>query len=266
MTANLIKQIEDNQKIIALHRPFDKDKLLPYIKDYYRVGQVYTSNALEGFSYTESETAVLLNEGLTAGGKPLRDMYAVIGHAKAYDHMYTLLGKKELTEDNIKTFHSMLVGALDNNAQPGEYRDIQVFITGSKYPLTPVKNIPEEMQTLMRKVQENRDKVHPVQLAAYVHMQLAFIHPFADGNGRIARLAMNTILIQHHYLPTIIPPVLRGEYVGCLEKARTNASPFYDFIFRCEHETQREMVGLLAGAAEDYVSIVTDVPLYTGEY
>lgn len=149
-------------------------------------------------------------------------------------------GEKALTENDVKNFHSLLEGSLDNEARPGEYRDIQVFIQASKYPVTNPKDVAREMQTLMQFVKEPRDLRHPVELAARLHLDMAFIHPFADGNGRVARLSMNTVSIKHHHLPTIIAPVLRREYIDCLEKARTNSGPFYEFIFKCVVQTQKD--------------------------
>lgn len=67
----MLEQMDALQQQLNAYRPFDPE-LLPQLRDYYRVGLVYSSNALEGFSYTESETKVLLEEGLTVGGRPLR--------------------------------------------------------------------------------------------------------------------------------------------------------------------------------------------------
>ena len=69
------------------------------IKAFYRIGFTWTSNALEGNSLAESETKVLIEDGLTIGGRPLRDMFEAVDHAKAYDYMFTLLGNKEITVD-----------------------------------------------------------------------------------------------------------------------------------------------------------------------
>jgi len=244
--AQLLTQVDENKNILDSFKPFEGE-LLEEIKSFYRIGQVYSSNAIEGFSYTESETKILLEDGLTAGGKPLRDMYAVLGHAEAYDYMFNLLNVKEMAENDILVFHSLLKGSLDNQAVPGEYRQKQVLISGSKYALSKWENIPDEMRELFSVLKQKREKIHPVLLAAWLHKNIAFIHPFADGNGRVARLAMNTIMIQYRFLPTIIPPILRQEYISSLEKSRKNEGVFYDFIAKCQLETQKDMIRLLKG-------------------
>jgi Fic family protein len=74
-----------------------------------------------------------------------------------------------------------------------------------------------------------------------------FIHPFADGNGRVARLIMNTLLIQKGFLPIIIPPVLRREYIDALEAAHTDDADFITCILRAQIESQQSMLRLLEG-------------------
>ena len=77
----------------------ENNKIFMQIKAFYRIGFTWTSNALEGNSLAESETKVLIEDGLTIGGRPLRDMFEAVDHAKAYDYMFTLLGNKEITVD-----------------------------------------------------------------------------------------------------------------------------------------------------------------------
>ncbi len=84
-----------------------------------------------------------------------------------------------------------------------------------------------------------KKKYHPVEFAAVLHKKFVFIHPFKDGNGRVARLLMNTALIQDGYLPALIPPILRSEYIALLEKAHEDDSPFINFIIERELESQR---------------------------
>ena len=92
--------IDENQKRINRERNCDSE-FLKEIQDFYRVEIVYSSNALEGYTYTIFETKILLEDGLTAGGKPMRDAYAVLGHARAYDYMFSLFNKSSISENDI---------------------------------------------------------------------------------------------------------------------------------------------------------------------
>ncbi|MHB1043362.1 MAG: Fic family protein [Eubacteriales bacterium] len=224
-------------------RPFEGE-MLTQIKDYYRIGLTWSSNAIEGNTLTESETKVLLEDGLTVGGKPLRYTLEAIGHAKAYDFMFTLLGNRTITERDVLTMHQMFYESIESG-YAGKYRDMDVFVSGSKYPVTETKHIQAEMDALFHWIATGRDQVHPVDFAAHLHKRFVFIHPFKDGNGRIARLIMNTALIQDGYLLAVIPPVLRHEYIELLEKAHRDDKPFEQFIAERVIESQKEVMRLL---------------------
>lgn len=122
---------------------------------------------------------------------------------------------------------------------------MDVFISGSKYPVTETKLIQAEMDGLFQWIITERDQFHPVAFAAQLHKRFVFIHPFKDGNGRIARLIMNTALIQDGYLLAVIPPVLRHEYIELLEKTHRDDKPFEQFIAERVIESQKEIMLLL---------------------
>jgi len=236
-------KIDRYKALIDEHRPFE-GHLLNEIKGYYRIGLTWSSNALEGNTLTLSETKVLLEDGLTVGGKPLKDTFEALGHAQAYDFMFTLLGSRRITEADALTMHRLFYAGIDAK-EAGHYRDRPVLITGSKYKVCDVKLIGHEMAKLFQWVAEERDKYHPVKFAAQLHKRFVFIHPFIDGNGRISRLLMNTALIQDGYMLAVIPPVLRQEYNSLLERAHKDDRPFMDFIAERVYETQKEIMRLL---------------------
>lgn len=140
----MLEKIDDYKKKLDMFRPLGEE-LLPEIKAYYRVGLAYSSTALEGFSYTESETKILLEEGLTVGGKPLRDALAITGHAKAYDAMFSLLHEHVLTNDNILEMHALLEGGVENGIA-GVYRKKQIFVTGTPFVFPKADTVPVLME------------------------------------------------------------------------------------------------------------------------
>jgi Fic family protein len=238
-----IQKLDLYQDTIKELRPFEGE-MLKELKEFYRIGLTWTSNALEGNSLTESETKILIEDGLTIGGKPLRDVFEAVGHAEAYEYMFTLIDEREITEEDILYLHKLFYQNIDRNFA-GKYRDIPVFISGSNYPVTKVDNIQSEMGNLCQWIKADRSKYHPVEFAAILHKKFVFIHPFKDGNGRVARLLMNIALIQDGFLPVIIPPILRNEYISLLEKAHKNDTPFIDFIVEMEIESQKDFLRLL---------------------
>ena len=240
---DLLTRIDANKARIDVHRPM-QEPLLSQLRDYYRVGLTWASNALEGNSLTESETKVLLEDGLTVGGKPLRDIYEATGHARAYDAMYGLLdASSALTEADVCMLHRLFY-AQQNEAQAGVYRAQRVFISGSAHALPPPEEIPGRMAAFMQWMRESN--MHPVHFAAQAHKRFVFIHPFIDGNGRVSRLLMNLCLLRHGYTLAIVPPVLRAEYIALLERAHTDDAPFEAFIAERVLETQKDILRMLA--------------------
>lgn len=240
---DIFKKIDEKKALIDKARPFEGE-LLKQLKSYYKIGLTYSSNALEGNTLTESETKIIIEDGLTVGGKPLKDTFEALGHAKAYDFMFSLLNKEEITEDDIKTFHKLFFSDI-NPKEAGQYRSIPVIISGSAYPVCKVDKIPQKMTELLEWANNGRTKLHPVEFAAQLHKRFVFIHPFIDGNGRVARLLMNTALIQSGYMLAIIPPTLRLEYGLALESAHENDKKFVELIAKQVLETEREVIRLL---------------------
>lgn len=229
-------------RVVAL-RPFPKETLKS-LRDYYRVGLTYTSNALEGNSLTESETKVVIEDGLTIGGKPLKDVYEATGHANAYDFLYKLTKDEPVTEENVLTIHRLFYGQIDKS-NAGVWRKVRVFISGSRRILPAPENVPERMTALVRWMAQNEGKLHPVEFAALVHQRFVYIHPFVDGNGRVARLLMNLALMRAGWTLAIIPPICRHDYIAALEKAGRQPAPFVRFIRDRVCETQKELLRLM---------------------
>ncbi len=239
---NIFKEIDALKKEIHSYRPFGAD-LLRQIREYYKIGLTYTSNALEGNTLTESETKIVLEEGITIGGKPIKDHFEAIGHAEAYDFLYTLVKTKGVREKDIQQLHRLIYFRVEEE-QAGKYRKTKAIITGSKYPLPKPADLSRLMRALISRFAKLREEKHPVETAALLHQEFVFIHPFVDGNGRVARLLMNLILLQEGYTIAIIPPVMRRDYIDCLEKAHTDAHDFIYFIARMVRETQKDHLRL----------------------
>ena len=234
----LLKEIDSLQNQIDKHRPLSP-QVVKQIKEYFRVGFTYSSNALEGNTLTESETKVVLEEGITIGGKPMRDHLEAIGNANAYDYIFTLAKKKDITEADLKRLHKLFYEKIDI-LHAGVYRKIVAYISGSDYPIPLPQQLPDLMLRLSPAMQAMRKKYHPVVFSAIAHKEFVFIHPFVDGNGRVSRLLMNLILLQEDYTIAIIPPDLRKDYIATLELAHENDKPFQEFIALRVRDTQEK--------------------------
>ena len=237
------KKADENNRLLSAYRPLPPETLKS-LREYYRVGLTYTSNALEGNSLTESETKVVIEDGLTIEGKPLRDHYEAVGHAKAYDYIYQITEKEGLTEEDILSLHRLFYQQIDPE-KAGQYRNVKVYISGSRYAVSAVSKIPAEMQKLVKWYNQSEKKLHPVELASELHKRFVFIHPFIDGNGRMARLLMNLSLLRHGYTIAIIPAILRHQYIYSLETAHTRPEVFTEFIADRVIATQLDLLRLM---------------------
>ena len=245
MYENKIKLIDEYNKQIDSFRPLSTDTLAQ-LKAYYKVSLTYTSNALEGNSLTLTETKIIIEDGITIGGKPMKDHLEVLGHSDAYDLLYDLATNKEITEKEILQLHHLFYKSI-NEEKAGAYRDCNVIITGSEFALPKYKDVPKLMKEFASNLPKMKEQYHPVEFAARLHEGLVTIHPFVDGNGRAARLLMNLALLQAGYNITIIPPFVRNDYITALQEAQinNNKEPFVNFISEMVLESQKEYLKII---------------------
>jgi Fic family protein len=140
--------------------------------------------------------------------------------------------EKELNEDIILQLHKIILKNI-NEIEAGHYRTSNVMIVGAIHLPPSAVKVPRLMQEFLQWYYENKDKLSVVELAAWVHYKIVYIHPFIDGNGRTARLLMNLILIQHGYPPAVILNIDRKKYYRVLKQAdKEKYSDFINFIGR----------------------------------
>lgn len=247
---NRIKEADQLQQEINGKQPLSKHAL-KQLKEYYRISLTYSSNALEGNSLTETETKIVLEDGITIGGKPLKDHFEAMGHSEAFDLLYTLAKKTEITERNILELHKLFYFRIDTK-NAGHYRKVGVVVTGSTLEFPRPAELKKAMQDFVAVIQNQRIHCHPIEFAARLHIDLVSIHPFIDGNGRTARLLMNLALLQAGYPITIIPPVLRGDYIDALKASNQgDKQPFINLLSNMVCESQRDYIRLLRNLSED---------------
>lgn len=233
------------EQINRLKQELDSLRPLPAaavhnLEEVFRVDWTYNSNAIEGNTLTLLETKLVLEQGLTIGGKKLQEHLEVINHAEAIQYVQDLVQRKqELTEHVIKSLHHLVLKNIADDA--GRYRMVNVRISGSEHVPPHYTSVPEQMEQLMEWYVEQRDVIHPVLLAAEFHFRFVYIHPFSDGNGRTARLLMNLILMEHGFPPAIVKAAdsARLRYYETLEEAsvRGQLQPFVSLIMECVAES-----------------------------
>jgi len=241
----IYERLDVNKEAIDGIRPFEGEHLRQ-LREYYRIGLTWTSNAIEGNSLTEMETKILLEDGLTVGGKPLRDTLEAVGHSLAYDYMFSLLGERRITVRDIQALHHLFFKSIDDSSA-GVWREINIIVTGTDYEFPSPDELNDLILELERWIAIERDGMHPVCFAAMLHLKFVTIHPYIDGNGRVARLLMNAVLIQDGFMLAIVPPVLRQEYMLGIRDYQINGNPepFCQFIAERVLESEKEIMRLL---------------------
>jgi Fic family protein len=199
-------------------RPMDNAK----IQDALDIEYTYESNRIEGNTLTLQETQLVIEKGLTIGGKALVEHLEAINHKEAIDFVKDIVKQElPLTDYALRQTHAIVLKSIDNN-NAGIYRSVPVMISGSRHLPPQPYMVPQLMEEYFAFYNEQKNILHPVVLAAEMHERLVTVHPFIDGNGRTARLIMNLVLLQHGF------PIanIKGDYesriayYSALEKAQ----------------------------------------------
>jgi len=197
----------------------------------------HTSTALEGNRLTLGETKFVIEEGLTVSGKPLNDHHEVVGHARAIDLIYALIGKTEIEDTDLFELHKAVMsqvvvavykplGAWKNEPN-GTYffndqtqqQDFYEYATPEETPVLMDKWLDVFNQRIANQLSQKD------ALSAYADLHVSFvnIYPFFDGNGRIARLISNIPVLKSGYPPIFIPLEKRKDYIEMLIKYQLDA-------------------------------------------
>jgi Fic family protein len=193
---------------------------------------ITNTNAIEGSQLTFEQTKKILElkKQYEIQDKEELEVVNMEKCLELYDEL--ILQKIDLDIKVILRLHMLLLKAIPNyEGYAGVWRPVNVYIRDSKYDFPAWKDIPELMKDLLRWYDANKNELHPVELASIFHAKFVTIHPFADGNGRMARLLMNYILQLHGFPFTDIPFSKRDEYFETQERGHfVKYGPFVKFL------------------------------------
>ena len=230
---NKLSKADDLKKLWAEKKPLNQTQLLK-MKEYFAIKYTFDSNRIEGNTLTLQETQLVVNEGVTIGGKSMREHLEAINHSEAVDFVADLLvGKEDITKRNLLEVHRLVLKSIDNE-NSGKYRNVPVRISGSEHVPPQPFLVDKMMEDFFIHYERQKRILHPVLLAAEMHERLVTIHPFVDGNGRTSRLLMNFILLKNGYTLTILKgdPSSKASYFKSLEAMQVHNDPnqFYELI------------------------------------
>ena len=228
-----LETLQQKKQQLDAHRPLPT-ALLKNLEEWFRVELTYTSNAIEGNTLTRQETALVVEKGITVGGKSLKEHLEATNHVAALDFIYQLIEKKpqDISLKDILDIHYLILKTIDDD-NAGRFRNVTVRIAGSEVIFPNSLKLPELMAQFIQWLSQSSTE-SAVKIAADAHFKLVTIHPFIDGNGRSARLLMNLILMQSGYPPAIIKPEDRLAYINAIEKGQLtqDLTDYYQIIYK----------------------------------
>ncbi len=227
----MLARLTEKKRRLDTYQPLPPE-LVKNLYQWFRVELTYTSNAIEGNTLTHSETALVLEKGITIGGKTIAEHLEAVNHANAIDFIMQLAQKNQaqVTLDDLLEIHKRVLQKIDDD-NAGFLRKVAVRIMGSRVPRPNYLKVPELMDEFVLWLNNVHD--HPAKIAADAHLKFVFIHPFVDGNGRTARLLLNLLLVQAGYPLVIISNEKRKEYIDALEKSFLTGDnkDFYTLVY-----------------------------------
>jgi Fic family protein len=187
-------------------------KQISDILDRFTINFTYESNAIEGNSLTLKDVTLILNEKIVPKNKELREIYETKNTREAHELLFK--NKIKINKQSIINLHKIIVK--DTGVLFG-YKKIENFLLMRNVKTILPEKVDEEMNKLIEWYNINKNKIHPIILASEFHAKFEQIHPFEDGNGRVGRILINAILIEHNYPPLIVRKTMRLSYFNALE-------------------------------------------------
>lgn len=239
------KSLTEKKQKLNKHRPLNP-ALVKNLEEWFRIELTYTSNAIEGNTLSRAETALVVEKGLTIGGKSIVEHLEATNHAAALDFIKDQIKRNstDIREKDVLKIHEIILDKIDKE-NAGIYRRAAVRISGSAVVLPKARDVQILMDEFFSWLKKE-DKMHGVELAAEAHYRFVTIHPFIDGNGRSGRLLMNLILMMKGYPPAIIRKNDGLAYIKSLEKAQLASG---------EGDSKNDYFKLIASAVDRSLNI-----------
>lgn len=248
----MFNKLDKSKTKLDSFRPISPE-IMEIIDKKFKIDWTYNSNAIEGNTFSKQETAFFLQYGLTSKGKTLKEYLEIQNHAQAIDWLKGIIKRnRPITESLIKELHALLLKGIDfiwvgppderieKKITPGKYKSRPnhvITLDGEIHKYCEPLKVPDEMEKLINFI--NNSRLHPIEIAAQAHYKLVAIHPFADANGRLARLLMNLLLMKEGFVPVIIRNEEREDYYKALMRADNGI--LTDFINLIMVEEERSL-------------------------
>jgi len=242
---SLLQRADALQSQLQTHRDWQQAS----VQEALNIEYTYDSNRIEGNTLTLRETELVIHKGLTIAGKPM------VEHLEALNHYEAIALIREVAQNQLTLnqgllmqLHALILRGIDKE-HAGCFRKVPVMISGSRHTPPAAWQLDTCMAAYFDFYITQKEKLHPLILAAEMHERLVTIHPFIDGNGRTARLVMNLILLQTGFPIAIISGDVetRLAYYSALEKCNIeqDKQAFYGFIIQHVMDSLQRLLNLV---------------------
>jgi len=184
----------------------------------------YNTNAIEGNRLTLRQTTLILKDKVIPSGVRASDYHEAINGKTCLE--FLKIYDKGLNSTFLEKVNSILTENTEI-VYGGKIRFFDVQIHGSTHTPPKHEEVKKHLLNMYKWYSENKNKLHPFELALIIHAKIAWIHPFEDGNGRTARAVMNWILMKKGYPMFFIPFEKREGYYNALEESDKNSIKGY---------------------------------------
>lgn len=224
--------LQKKEQLYQIRERIPKEALESFDRSF-DIEYAHNSTAIEGNTLTLVQTKAILEDGLSVGGKMLREIYEVANHAKAFAYVKKRVAEGlPLDEAAMKDIHALL---MENILPGGVYRSVEVRISGAGFKPPAPNEMYRQVKNFFQDLPYQTD-LNPIELAAWTHAEFVKIHPFVDGNGRTSRMLMNYQLMTGGFLPVSIAKENRLEYFDALEAYAVGCdlAPFAEMVATLE--------------------------------
>jgi len=230
---------EEYEKSVSKLSPIEKNKL----KENFMIRFTYDSSKLAGIDITLRQTSLMLKDGIIPKDfNNMKTVKALEGQEKGFLAITSYRGL--LNKKFLKKLHKIILAGVDNTIS-GKFRsDIKrdVEIAGTIYVPPKWRELNKQIDDFFKWYSNENRKLHPLELAALVHVKLISMQPFADGNSRLSRLLMNWILWKRNYPMIDIPVTDLEHYYNVLDlyQMEHKEKPFVEYIYKKYIETNKK--------------------------
>lgn len=251
LSKNQLIEIEKLKYNLNIFKKYFKETYKNLYQDEY-IRYIQGSSSIEGNSINLQEANLIIKENLSIEGKNINEIREI---QNLYESKKLIDKSPDITEKNIKKIHKIIMTSFKEK-DPGKYRNIPIYVTGSEVKRANYKEITKKIKELLKWYKNNSTKMNPIEVASIFHVWFENIHPFKDGNGRVGRELLNLILLKNNFPRVIINLKNRNRYISILENLQQEGKDKYIYFTEFIYNLLIERGKIIEKEIDDNIEII----------